>query len=347
MSFSRSFFPVLVLLFGLTGCLPYSCNRIESRRLFPADSLSRQMAAALPVDTLRLQWTTTGPEDALTHPRTVLFGADGRLYVADTERNGVFMFEGDGRFAGEIADAAFAFPYLAGQWGDTLAVFNPQARRVDYVRDGAVVGGVPLPADVPRRGGLLYVAAGPGRLFLKAIGQDFDGYVARLDAQGAVVARHPLAGPYWRHAGLLRLWGDSLLSLSGFRPVLDVLPPGGGLDTLALAGFDSPMLARSRLFMLGEIDEPPLLTASAAPAGDRLFVLNMRPGWLRVDIYDRDGRLRHVLTQEKPAFNQDYYPTDLAVRRTDDGAFEVAVVVARPAPAVALYRWRPGLISGE
>ncbi|RMF59718.1 MAG: hypothetical protein D6746_07860, partial [Bacteroidetes bacterium] len=85
-----------------------------------------------------------------------------------------------------------------------------------------------------------------------------------------------------------------------------------------------------------------LLTASADAVGDALFVLNMRPGWLRVDVYDAAGRIQHILTQENPAFNQEYYPADLAVRRTADGAFEIAVVASKPAPTLTLYRWHPG-----
>ncbi len=332
---------LLLLLLSLAGCLPHSCSRTESRALLPADSLSRALAAETPEDTLRHVWTAATPEDTpMKHPRTVFFGPDGRLYVGDTERNSVLVFGDDGAFVEEITDEAFEYPYLAGWRADTLLVFNPTARRLAFVSGGALRRTLATPDDLPPRGALQYMAASDSALFFKALGQNFEGYLARLDARGRIAERHALTGPYWRYAGMLRLWGDSLLSLSGFRPVIDVLTPDGRLDTLALTGFDSPMLARSRLFLLGETHEPPLLTSSAAASGASLFVLNMRPGWLRIDVYDHAGRLRRILTQENPSFNQEYYPADLAVRRVGR-AFEIAVVAVKPAPSLDRYRWTP------
>ncbi|GIV60071.1 MAG: hypothetical protein KatS3mg043_1160 [Rhodothermaceae bacterium] len=330
-------------MLGLTGCLPHACNRIESRALLPADSLSRALAATLPVDTLRLQWQVTASDDVpMAHPRTVRFGPDGRIYVADTERHHVLAFTGDGALAANLTGPDFEYPYLAGWRGDTLVVFHPMKRRADFLVEGAVVRAVTTPGDLPKRGTLQYLAATGRGLYLKVLGEDFAGYLARLDDRGRIAERYPLPGPAWRHAGLLRTRGDTVLSLAGFTPAIDVLTPDGRLDSLALTGFDSPMLPRRRLFLLGETHEPPLLTASADAAGDYLFVLNMRPGWLRVDVYDAAGRLQHILTQENPAFNQEYYPADLAVRRTADGAFEIAVLASKPAPMLTLYRWHPG-----
>lgn len=332
---------LLFLAVGLAGCLPSSCSRTEPRALLPSDSLSRALAAQLPVDTLRLAWQTAGTEDhPLAHPRTVLFGDDGTLYVGDTERNSIFVFGPDTTFVEEITDDALRFPYLAGLRGDTLLAFNPEARRVDFLVGGAVVHSLPTPGDLPERGALQYVAAGSEGVYYKAVAEGYDGYFARLDDRGQVLERTPLPHAYWRHAGFLRTWGDSLLSLCFYRPVADVVLPDGGLDTLALAGFDSPNLGRSHLFLTGATHEPPMLTISAAPAGDLLFVLNMRPGWIRVDAYDRRGRLRHILTQESPAFNQDFFPVDLAVRALGDGAYAIAVAITTPTPQLRLYRWQ-------
>jgi hypothetical protein len=140
----------------------------------------------------------------------------------------------------------------------------------------------------------------------------------------------------------LRSWGDTLLSLSGYRPAIDLVLPGERLDTLDLHGFDSPMLPRRRAYGRGEVDTPPLLTASAAPLGDRLYVLNMRPKHLQVDVYDRQGRLQRILTETPPESMEapDYFPLDLAAFRDPDGALRIAVVTHEPEPAIRCYRIR-------
>ncbi|MEM1125805.1 MAG: hypothetical protein AAGI71_04070 [Bacteroidota bacterium] len=332
----------LSLLLILSGCLPYGCNRQDSRELFPADSLSRAVAEQVPVDTLTVRWSSTGPEETpLAFPRTVQFGPGEALHVADPELSAILVFEPDGRVRTVLAEGAFEVPFLAGQRGDTLVVFDPVARSLGLLAEGTVVRRIPTPDDVPEQGPLQYAAAGPGGYYVKTLGEDVDGSIARLEPGGAVATRTPLPGPHWRHAGLLRTYGDSLISLSGFRPVIDVLTPEGQLDTLSLVGFDSPMLARSRLFMLGEKHQAPLLTESAALAGDQLFVLNMRPGWVQIDVFGLDGRLRHRLTQPNPQARRNFYPRDLAARLRPDGSYDLAVIFSDPDPSVTLYRWRP------
>ena len=272
----------------------------------------------------------------------MLFGPAGQLYVADTKRNSVFAFDAEqGAFLREIAPDDLSFPYLAGLRGDTLLVLDPADGRVDFLADGAVVGGVPLPRPQGEGTPLRYAVAGPEALYVKTVGEGVRGAIDRIGAGGEVEAHYPLPGPPWRHAGLLRLWGDSLLSLSGYRPVVDVFAPGGARDTLPLFGFDSPMLARSRSFALGAVEEAPLLSASAAPSGDHLFVLNMRPGWIQVDVYDRAGRLVRVLTQPDPGFDQRFYPVDLAVRPRQDGASTIAVLSVEPSPRLSCFLWHP------
>ena len=324
----------------LAGCLPSSCARTESRVLMPADSLSRQVAAGVVPDTLRPAWQAEASEAVpMAFPRTVSFGPDGRLYVADAERNVVFVFSGEGALLEEWAWEGLAVPYLAGRRADTLVVFSPEAHRLDFVVGGALERSVPTPAALPR-GPLQYAAATDSALFFKVDGDDFDGYLARLDERGGIATQLSLPGPPWRHAGLLRAWGDSLLSLAGYRPVVDVLAPGAtALDTLALVGFDSPMLARSYAYILGETHAPPLLTSAAAPAADRLFVVNLRAGWLRLDVYDRQGRLQAVLVQEDPQYNRQFFPMDVAARRTAAGTYEIAVVAPKPTPQIRFYRW--------
>ena len=194
----------------------------------------------------------------------------------------------------------FSYPYLVGLQGDTLMVLNPELQRIDYMRDGRPIHQLQLPKDGPEEQRLQYATIEGESIYYKVIGEGAPGFIAKLDKNGAVLQKTALEGPVWRHAGMLRVWGDSLLSLCGFRPVIDVVSPGGGVDTLHLSGFDSPMLARSRAFMLGDIDEPPLLIPSAAIVGDQLYALNMRPGWLRIDQFDRSGQLQNRLVQHSP-----------------------------------------------
>lgn len=329
----------LLLLLTLSGCLPSSCQRIDARNITPADSLSREMAALVIPDTLTQVWHTEGFENhPLEYPRTVLFGGDEQLYVSDAQRNSLYVFTTAGSFVEEVTWEEANLPYLAGIRGDTVLVFNPEAHRIEYLAQGERIHTVPTPTDLPKRY-LQYVTATDEALYFKTVGENFEGYIVRLDEQGAITDRYTLPGRYWRYAGLLRPWGDSLISLSGFRPVIDVLSPRGTLDTLALVGFDSPMLARSLAYMRGDAHDAPLLSPAAAPAGDWLFVLNMRPGWLQVDVYDRTGHLQHILVEDAPAYNKEYYPIDLAVREREPGQFELAVILVEPAPQITLYRW--------
>lgn len=334
---------LLIVLLSVTGCLPSSCKREEPRELFPADSLSRELAATLPVDTLDVLWTASGTEASpLAYPRTVRFASNGEVYVSDVERNSVFVFGQEGAFREEIAADAFAFPYLAGWRGDTLLVFNPTDLRIDWVVGGEVVAHTLLPQDLDESGRLTYATAFAHGFYFKGLRQDEEGYLAQIDDMGQEQARIALAGPTWRYAGLLKLWDNRLLSFSAYRPLVDVWQGGEAqLDSLRLTGFDSPMLARTRAFMLGVTDEAPLLSASAAATDSLLFVINMRPGWLHIDTFDRSGQVQHRLTQANPAFNTEFYPIDIAVRPAEAQGYHIAVAVVKPRPHVAVYTWKP------
>lgn len=340
--------PILFLLvaFVMTSCLPSSCRREGPEALFPADSLSRNVAALAPADTVEAVWGTTGTEDhPMEFPRTVQYDGANRIYVSDARRNSLFAFDTTGTFIQEITADAFDIPYLAGARGDTLIVYNAGTDQVTFLQGGTVVGQQAVTIDRPQRETLLYVAATDTALYVKVVGEEIEGYIARLGDDRATEARAPLPGPHWRHAGFLEVWGDSLLSLSGFRPVVDILPLGfdGGamLDTMALVGFDSPMLARSRAFSEGDVARAPLLSASADPAGDRLFVLNMRPGWVQVDVYDRSGQLEHRIVEDSLTYQNNFYPRDLAVWPAGSGAYALAVTLTAPEPQLKLFRWRP------
>jgi len=327
----------------LAGCLPYSCQRTANETVFPADSTSRRVAQSVPTDSLRSVGATGGTEaHPLAYPRTVRF-VEGTVAVSDAERNSLFRFGPDGTFRREVADEAFAVPYLIGHRGDTLAVFNAEADRIDFVAEGRRLADRAIAYDRPSREALVYLLATDANLYAKVVGQEVGAHVTRLDATGAVEAQVELGGPYWRRAGFLRAWGDSLVSLSGYRPVVHRLPrafaDGARADSLSLVGFDSPMLERSFAYAQGDVTKPPLLTPAAAAVGDRLFVLNLRPGWVQIDVYDRDGRLQRRLVEPHSGGNRGFYPLDLDVRRTDAG-YRFAVAVRSPTPRVELYRWR-------
>lgn len=333
-----SFPPILlILLFSAQGCLPYGCSRTESRVISIADSLSRAFAGTVRVDTLTPTGSLTTP---MEHPRTVGYAPDGTLYVTDTGAHRLVRADLGG--AERVYDLdTLRYPYLAGFVDNTPMVYSPEAHYVVAIQEPGLSAWWRVPDEGPEEGGLRYAAVvddGPFLgIWIKVLGPDFPGFLGRVDSSLTFVERIPLPGPYWRYAGLLRPWMGQPLSLSGYLPLVHRIRDGS-VDSLALFGFDSPMLARSRQFQAGNVDAPPLLTAAAAGLDSTLFVLNMRPGWLRVDAYDMDGRLAAVYVEPDPVFNEDFYPTDLAVRRTAAG-FDLAVAVSKPEPAVRLYSW--------
>lgn len=336
------------MLLGLllfTGCLPYSCQRQANEALYPSDSLSRQIAQDTPADTLDSLWASTGTEaHPLTHPRTVRFLSDDRLAVSDVERNSLFVFGAGSTFQREVAKGGFDVPYLAGTRGDTLVVFNAGANRVDFVADGQRLEGQSITYERPAPETLVYMLATDTTMYAKVVGRQTESFIARLNDRAQPTARAPLTGPYWQYAGFLRAWGDTLVSLSGFRPVVNLLPrafqDGATPDSLRLVGFDSPMLERRYAFGQGDATEAPLLTPAAAPLGTSLFVLNLRPGWIQIDVYDRNGRLQRRLVEPHDEGSPNFYPLDLDVRRTEQG-YIFAVTLRAPEPRLELYRWRP------
>jgi hypothetical protein len=338
---------LLVFLVGgvlLPGCLPYSCQPQANEALYPSDSLSRQVAQDTPADTLERLWQTGGAETRLAHPRTVRFVDGGELAVSDVERNSLFRFGADGRLVREVDDGGFQTPYLIGTRGDTLLVFNAGSNRIDRVVGGRRQADRSVRYTRPAPETLVYMLATDTTLYAKVVGQNTDSFVARLGANAQPTARAPLRGPHWRYAGFLRAWGDTLVSLSGFRPAVDLLPrdfrAGATPDSLALVGFDSPMLERRYAFGQGDATEAPLLSPAAAPVGDTLFVLNLRPGWVQIDAYDRRGRLQRRLVERYDEASPNFYPLDLDARRTEAG-YVFAVTIRSPTPQLKVLRWRP------
>lgn len=266
------------------------------------------------------------------------------MVVSDVERGSLFRFAADGALRHEVRDDAFAVPYLAGTHGDTLIVFDAEANRFDWVVDAQRLPNRAVPFERPAPETLVYPLATAQGLYVKVMGEDVAPAVLRLRNDGQVASRVVLPGPYWRRSGVLRAWEDRLVSVSGFRPVVHTMPrgfrDGAAPDSLRLIGFDSPMLARSRAYAAGDAQKPPLLAASAAAVGSTLFVLNLRPGWVQIDAYDREGQLQRRLVERHGVGDRNFYPTDLAARRVADG-YHFAVTVRSPEPSVETFRWHP------
>ena len=343
-SFVRLFLPLAAVTLFLGGCLPSGCSSGSFDALAPSDSLSRARAAEVPADSLRRVRTVAASEShPMGYPRSVHYQPSGALIVADAERNSLHYLTPEGTYNREVTSSAFDVPYLAGTTGDTLWVFNAGSDAIVGVVDGQVLPDAGFSIQRADEASLVYAAAHPESLYLKVLGEDIGATLHQYDWSGTVQTTRPLDQPYWRYAGFLRVQDDSLWSLSGFRPVVDRFPLDleGRADTLALRGFDSPMLERSYAFLQGDTHEPPLLIPSATFADGRLFVLNVRSGWVQVDVFGRDGVLQHRLIEADPQPNTDFFPHDLSVHAHSTG-YDIALAVSSPEPAVVTYRWTPG-----
>lgn len=338
------------------GCLPSSSRRANDRSVPASDSASVALAETIEADTLALVWEAAAPADApMPLPTTLAYvrpdsGRAARLVVVETQEASLRLFTPDGRYVRrvETGGGAESFPYLAGVRGDSVVVLERGTNRLAFVPlGGGPARRVPVPA------GATAALATDSSLFVRTGGGPEGGppFVTRLSERGRPAGRYRLRADSWRASGFLRTWGESVVALSGYRPVVDRLGPGmesgERLDTLALHGFSSPALSRSAQFMRGDVEQPPLLTSSAAASGDHLFVLNLRDDHVRVDVYGVTGTLQRVLVSPGPWGMLAYVPVDVAARRVGGGV-ELAVlmqrasgVVQRADSRVVLYRVAP------
>ncbi len=361
----RSFGLAAALALVLAGCLP-TCRREEDKRLTPADSAGRLASLAVVPDTLIPLWTRDARTmPGLEYPRTVRFmpasGALGGSVVVADPATGDLWTIGAGGSPARRHVLGLSGPYLAGFRGDSVVVYEVGVNRFSIVAaDSAgalrVARRVPftgLPSDQTL---VRYGAAWMDGFAVKYSSEESGAGLLVLDASGRVRHRERLAGPHWRFAGPLRTSGDTLVSVCGFRPVIDrftasVDSSGAASgaasrlvirrDSVALVGFDSPMLARSRRFLTGDVSSPPLLLPSAAVLGaGEIVALNLRLGWIEADRYGPDGLLRGRIVERLVFLNPDVLPDDLDARRLADGSLEIAVAVPRPRGRIVAFRWR-------
>jgi len=331
---------LLIALF-ISGCLPSSCSRTEQKAISSADSLSRAFAVGFPVDTLEVIDRVSPGIDSLSYPRSIGYAPDGVLWVTDTARHVILSLPQDQSAFIYQATIPLSYPYLAGFRGASEYVFSPAFHHIYELVDGAIQREIALQGPLPEEGGLRYAVATDSGFAVKiAANNGFASYLALIDDDGAIQNTVDLKGDEWRYAGLLRSRANDVFSLVGYLPQIDSLG-ASGLDSLRLVGFDSPMLPRTRQFQKGDTHEPPLLTASAARTASHWFVLNMRPGWTQIDVYSLKGTLQYILTEPNPAFNQDFFPTDIAVFEMENGRFQIAVSVLKPEPRIDRYYWQP------
>src|SRR5690606_3725856 len=194
------------------------------------------------------------------------FDNNGDIVVSDAKSNELVRLGLDGsilaRYKLGQASAPGGIPYIVGASADTTYVFSASDNTITGFVEGNSVAHLPLdPADATKQ--LRYVAAGDDDIWVKSIDPESGATVARYNRNGTRVGTTSLDGPYWAHAGVLRATGDTVLSIRGYQPVVDVIDMTGRVDSLRLRGFDSPMLARMRLFQLGDAKSPPLLVPSA------------------------------------------------------------------------------------
>ena len=336
----------------IAGCTGY--NRRESTELFPADSLSRHIAKQTDIDTLKVLWTTGGQRNnphGLNYIGSLRFGQDRQLHVADVAESMVFVFDTLGSLVERFDHPSLQFPYLLDISGDTLAVHNAGSSTVDlYARDAYV-----LTRAIPASNSRDALSVIPGYqapwIFVKDLSTQ-EPSLHQLDAEtGREIARLALPGPTWRHKGVLRPWGTKLVSPSAYLPVVYVFDTDLSIDSLRLTGFDSPALNRTRSFVLGERDEPPLMIPSVAAFENRLFVINLRPGWIRVDVYDDNGNLQNILVEPSPEAGS-MNAVDIDVLKTGVGQYHIAVASMSTAygavslsyvPKLTVFRWERDL----
>ncbi len=351
---TRSIWPVLagaavLAALLLAGCVGFS--RQEPRELFPADSLSRELAQATPRDPLQvlrhIDHIADG-DSTWQYIASLRFREDGHLVATDVGRSRSYVIGPDGVHVHTMRHPGVQFPYLLHAAHDTLVVHDAGAGLVAWFINGQFSRHINVPVSTSREALTVFAALTPSGLFAKKTTDPGPATLLHYDAvSGQLLSTVPLEGPTWNFRGPMMPWGDALLSVSAFRPHLHRISRDLEVDTLQLIGFDSPALNRTRLFLLGKRKDPPLLVPAIAGAGDHLFVLNVRPDQVRIDVYDPAGRLTRIL-EDDTADESGVNTVGLAAFAGPDGSVTLAVarvaaeynlLSLRYRPRISLYRW--------
>ena len=297
-----------------SGCSPFG-NQSEPTELFPQDSLSRTVASEIATTELTLERRVVAYGS--TYFSSMLLAKEDQIWVTELLSGEVWTFNLDGDSTGALGLQNLDYPYFAGRSGDAVALFSAGSGEIRFVTQvdediGIAIEPAPALPDGNESSSLSrFVLVVDSVVYVRETDDTGRPQITVVDAAGTVITK-VLPGGAWRYHGVFREWRGRAAASSSYRPVLYFFDPEAAFDSLYLTGFDSPMLARSRSFSLGETEEPPLMISGFRPVGDHLFVLNVRPGILRIDDYDVDGQLVAVYERESPKPDA-FTPVDLVV----------------------------------
>jgi hypothetical protein len=309
----------LLVVVGLcvSGCLPFG-NRSEPTELFPADSVSRQIAEE--IEPLALEIVFRLEPDSAAYFGSIQRGPDSLIWIGDLYAEKIHRFTESGDWRPAIRSPELKYPYLSGGDADTVYVYEASDETLLGIHQETVVRHETLPVRVSAMNLSRSVLVFGGALYVKDTGSLEGATLAISSSPGrsAGLVRVRLPGPSWHYHGIMRPWLGQAAAASGYQPQIYLFSPSAGTDSLRLRGFDSPMLARSRAFALGEVEEPPLMISSISPVDSSLYVLNVRPGVVRIDEYDVKGLLTRVFEWSAPE-PESFTPVDMLVTTDEEG----------------------------
>jgi len=330
----------------LQACLPGSPS--EPKDLFPADSLSKDIASQLPTETLEASWKRTHEEEGFGHLSAVRFSGN-EIHVSDLGNSKIWAFSSDGVKSELRLDRDLSFPYLLNSSPDTTLIFNAGTGSVDWFRRGSHIKSISLPKIDEGKSLMYFPAVFADKIYMKTQVAKGQAKFYQVNVNDATIEEETvLPGPSWIHQGLLRSGSQSLLSISSYYPSIYRMDQEQKLDSLRLRGFDSPMLARMHAKAMGDVDEAPLMISSAVEFDSLIFVSNLRPGWSRVDVFNTDGHLLNILEEEIPPGPTEFNTLDLDVKK-DGQDYLIALIAVRQfhktlsveyQSTLSLHRWR-------
>ncbi len=304
---------------------------------------------------MELLWEKTRESDAFGHLSAVRF-TESKIFLSDLENGRVLSYNLDGDLEDFELDQPLSFPYLLQAKSDSLVIFNAGNPSIDWYIKGEHSRTTSLPAFGEGKSLTYFPSVYRDKIFLKTQPEKGQSELYQLDqVSGEIEDSTMLAGPSWIHKGFLRSNDSELLSISSYYPNIYLAGTGLSQDSLRLQGFDTPMLARMRNKAIGEGDEAPLIISSAVLKDSLFFVTNLRPGWARVDVYDRKGLLQNILEEELPPAPTDYNTLDIDVMRDGDDYLIALIAVKQVHKTISieyhaklsLFRWNRRMLANS